>query len=152
MFNISDIRISCKVTHIDGILPKGPYPPCLRMADRALLAGHYIDVIITKVAYQITSLMVVYNRLFRRRSKKTSKLCVSGHCAGNSPGPVNSPHKGPVTRKWSHLMTSSWYPRYKTTPISPREQRVNPRYVVLSPEVTSVISNNAVWSKNVNSK
>ena len=23
-----------------GILLKGPYPPCLRMADRALLAGH----------------------------------------------------------------------------------------------------------------
>ena len=30
---------------IDGILPKGPYPPCLRMADRALLAGYprYVD-------------------------------------------------------------------------------------------------------------
>ena len=39
------------------------------------------------------------NRLFRRRSKKTSKLCVTGLCVGNSPGPVNSPHKGPVTRK-----------------------------------------------------
>ena len=26
--------------HIEGILPKGPYPPCLRMADRALLAGY----------------------------------------------------------------------------------------------------------------
>ena len=26
--------------YIDGILPKGPYPPCLRMADRALLAGY----------------------------------------------------------------------------------------------------------------
>ena len=26
------------------------------------------------------------NRLFRRRSKKTSKLCVTGLCAGNSPG------------------------------------------------------------------
>ena len=26
--------------HIDGILPKGPYQPCLRMADRALLAGY----------------------------------------------------------------------------------------------------------------
>ena len=25
--------------YIDGILPKGPYPLCLRMADRALLAG-----------------------------------------------------------------------------------------------------------------
>ena len=39
------------------------------------------------------------SRLFRRRSKKTSKLRVTGLCAGNSPAPVNSPHKGPVTRK-----------------------------------------------------
>ena len=39
------------------------------------------------------------NRLFRRRSKKTSKLRVTGLCVGNSPGPVNSPHKGPVMRK-----------------------------------------------------
>ena len=39
------------------------------------------------------------NRVFRRRSKKISKLRVTGLCAGNSPGPVNSPHKGPVTRK-----------------------------------------------------
>ena len=39
------------------------------------------------------------NRLFRCRWKKTSKLRVTGLCAGNSPGPGNSPHKGPVTRK-----------------------------------------------------
>ena len=39
------------------------------------------------------------NRLFRRRSKKTPKLRVTGLCVGNSPGPVNSPHKGLVTRK-----------------------------------------------------
>ena len=39
------------------------------------------------------------NRLFRRISKKISKLRVTWLCAGNSPGPVNSPHKGPVTRK-----------------------------------------------------
>ena len=26
--------------YVDGILPKGSYPPCLRMADRALLAGY----------------------------------------------------------------------------------------------------------------
>ena len=32
-------------------------------------------------------------------SKKTSKHRVTGLCAGNSPRPVNSPHKGPVTRK-----------------------------------------------------
>ena len=39
------------------------------------------------------------NCLFRCRWKKTSKLRVTGLCAGNSPGPVNSPHKWPVTRK-----------------------------------------------------
>ena len=39
------------------------------------------------------------NRLFRRKSKKTSKLRVTGLCVGKSPGPVNYPHKGPVTRK-----------------------------------------------------
>ena len=27
--------------YFEGILPKGPYPPCLRMADRALLAGYH---------------------------------------------------------------------------------------------------------------
>ena len=41
----------------------------------------------------------LFNHLFRRRSKKTSKLRVTGLCVGNSPGPVNSPHKGPVMRK-----------------------------------------------------
>ena len=39
------------------------------------------------------------NRLLRRRSKKTSKLRVTGLCVGIHRGPVNSPHKWPVTRK-----------------------------------------------------
>ena len=39
------------------------------------------------------------NRLFTRRSKKTSKLRVTGLCEGIHQWPVNSPHKGPVTRK-----------------------------------------------------
>ena len=61
---------------------------------------HHIDVIMTTMASQITSLTVVYSTVyFRRRSKKTSKPRVTGLCAGNSPGPVNSPHKGTVTRK-----------------------------------------------------
>ena len=34
----------CFWDEIDGILPKGPYPPCLRMADRALLAGYHRNV------------------------------------------------------------------------------------------------------------
>ena len=39
------------------------------------------------------------NRLFGSRSKKTAKLRVTGLCVGSSPGPVNSPHTWPVTRK-----------------------------------------------------
>ena len=39
------------------------------------------------------------NGLLRRRSKKTSKLRVTGLRVVNSPGPVIPPHKGPVTRK-----------------------------------------------------
>ena len=39
------------------------------------------------------------NRLFKPRSNKTSKLRVTGLCAGNSPVLVNSPHKVPITRK-----------------------------------------------------
>ena len=38
------------------------------------------------------------NCLFGCRSQKTSKLRVTGLCVGNR-GPVNSPHKWPVTRK-----------------------------------------------------
>ena len=39
------------------------------------------------------------NRLFWHRWKKTSKIRVTGLCEGNSPVTMNSPHKGPVTRK-----------------------------------------------------
>ena len=39
------------------------------------------------------------NRLFRRRSKKTSKLLVTGLREGNSPVTGEFPHKGPVARK-----------------------------------------------------
>ena len=39
------------------------------------------------------------NRLFRCRSMKTSKLHVTGPCAGNSLVTVYSPYKCPVTRK-----------------------------------------------------
>ena len=39
------------------------------------------------------------NRLFRPRSKETSKLRVTGLCEGNSPVTNGFPHKGPVTRK-----------------------------------------------------
>ena len=39
------------------------------------------------------------NRLFRHGSKNTTKLRVTGLCGGIHRWPVNSPHKGPVTRQ-----------------------------------------------------
>ena len=48
---------------------------------------HCNDVMMSTMASQITSLTVVYSTVYsRRRSKKTSKLCVIGLCEGNSPG------------------------------------------------------------------
>ena len=55
------------------------------------------------------------NRLFRRRSKKTSKLFVTGLCAGNSPGTGEFPaqmasNAENVSIWWRHhdLVTSDW--------------------------------------------
>ena len=62
------------------------------------------------------------NRLFRRRSKKTSKLRVTGPCTGNSP--VNSPHKWPVMQKmfpfhdvimYSHVMNWGYHRTTRST-------------------------------------
>ena len=46
---------------------------------------HYSDVIMSAMASQITGVHCLLNRLFRRRSKRTSKFSVTGLCAGNSP-------------------------------------------------------------------
>ena len=51
------------------------------------------------IASQITSLMIVYSAVYSAQIKENIKLRVTGLCAGNSTGPVNSPHKRPVTRK-----------------------------------------------------
>ena len=46
-----------------------------------------------------SNLDCLLNRLFRRRSKKTPKLRVTGFCGGFHRWPVDSSHKRPVTQK-----------------------------------------------------
>ena len=85
------------------------------------------------------------HRVFGRRSKKTSKLHVTGLCVGNSPGPVNSSHKGPVTRKmfpfddvimyWFYVLN----PEYKMFTILSRCEKQRHRYGCFNPENNSVI-------------
>ena len=61
---------------------------------------HYNDVIMFAMASQITSLTIDYSTVNSwRRSKKTSKLYVTGLVRGIHRRPVNSPNKGPVTWK-----------------------------------------------------
>ena len=60
--------------------------------------NHYSDVIMGGMASQITSLTIVC-RIFRRRSKKTSKLRVTGLCAGNSPVTSEFPAQRASKRK-----------------------------------------------------
>ena len=57
---------------------------------------HYNDVIMNAVATQITSLAIVYSYIQgsdQRKHQSSASLAFVGKW------PVNSPHKGPVTRK-----------------------------------------------------
>ena len=72
---------------------------------------HYNDVIMSAMASQITSLTIVDSTVYsRRRSKKTSKLRVTGLCAGNSPMTVKFPSQRAsnaenVSIWWRHRIT-----------------------------------------------
>ena len=60
----------------------------------------YNDVKMSAMAFQITSLTIVYSTVYsRRRWKKTSKLRVTGLCEGNSPVTGEFPAQRPLTRK-----------------------------------------------------
>ena len=62
--------------------------------------AHYGDVIMGKMTSQITSLIIVYSTVYsgsdRRKHQRSAALAF---VRGIHRGPVNSPHKWPVTRK-----------------------------------------------------
>ena len=73
---------------------------------------HYCDVIMSAMAPQKhRRLNCLLNRFFRRRSKKTSKLHITGFLWGESTGHRWIPlRKCQLRGKCFHLMTSSWLP------------------------------------------
>ena len=72
--------------------------------------GHYGDVIMGPIATQITSLTIVYSTVYSDADqRKHQSSALLAFVRGIHRGPVNSPHKWPVTRKFFHFMTSSWY-------------------------------------------
>ena len=61
---------------------------------------HYNDVIMSAMASQITSLTIVYSPAYSGADQRKHQSSASlGFLQGIHRWPVNSPHKGPVTRK-----------------------------------------------------
>ena len=74
-----------------------------------ILPLHYNDVIMGAIASQITSITTVYSIVNSDADQTNYQSSASlAFVRGIHRGPVNSPHKWPVTRKIFHLMTSSW--------------------------------------------
>ena len=60
------------------------------------LFDHYNDVIMGSIASQITSLTIAYSAVYSSADQRKHQSSAS---LAFDRGPVNSPHKGPVTRK-----------------------------------------------------
>ena len=66
---------------------------------------HYDEVIMGTMASQITSLPIVYSTVYSGTDERKYQSSASlAFVWGIYRGPVNSPHKWPVTRKMFHLM------------------------------------------------
>ena len=66
------------------------------------LYWHYDDVIMSMIASQITSLTIVYSTVYSDADQRKHQSSASlAFVWGIHRGPVNSPHKWPVTRKMS---------------------------------------------------
>ena len=64
------------------------------------LIDHYYDIIMGAMASQITSLTIVYSTVYSDADQRKHQSSASlAFVRGIHRRPVNSPHKGPVTRK-----------------------------------------------------
>ena len=82
----------------------------LQVCDKGCI--HYCDVIMTTTASQITSLTIVYLTVYSDADQRKHQSSASlAFVRGIHRGPVNSPHKRPVTRKmfpFDDVIKISW--------------------------------------------
>ena len=70
---------------------------------------HYGYVIMGAIVSQITSLTIVYSTVYSDADQRKHQSSASlAFVWGSHRGPMDSPHKWPVTRKIFRLMTTSW--------------------------------------------
>ena len=76
-------------------------------------AYHHNDIIMGAIASQITSLTIVYSTVYSDADQRKHESSASlAFVRGFHRGPVNSPHKWPVTRKmfpFDDVIMSCWY-------------------------------------------
>ena len=101
-------RSSCWLIHRDGTSSQTPVRNGISMVSvnkllRKLWRWHYDDVIMGAIASQITSLTIVYSTVYTDADQRNHQSSASLAFVRGSQirGPVNSPHKWPVTRKMS---------------------------------------------------
>ena len=81
-------------------LPLSPYFPMWWVICPHVSKTHYDDVIMSTIASQITSLTIVYSTIYSGADQSKHQSSASlAFVWGIHRGPVNSPHKWPVTRK-----------------------------------------------------
>ena len=71
------------------------------------------------MASQVTSLAIVYSTVYSGADQRKHQISASlAFVRGIHRWPVNSPHKGPITRKCFHLMTSSCFTQINVTSLT----------------------------------
>ena len=114
---------------------------------------HYNDVIMSAIASQITSLTIVYSTVYSDADQRKHQSSASlAFVWGIHRGPVNSPHKWPVTRKMFPFddvimekeRPSVWQPWYTLKTLK-TSFNVSFRFCLFW---TASMLNNISWKKN----
>ena len=93
--NISPVYVIKTLCPINAVLGRCQWSP-----PSSGLVMHYDDVIMGAIASQITSLTIVYSTVYSGADQSKHQSSASlAFVWGIHRGPVNSPHKWPVTRK-----------------------------------------------------
>ena len=87
------------ITVLEDVNKKFPWSSCHALKMIFLDRFHYDDVIMSAMVSQITSLTIVYSNVSGADQRKHQSSASLAFVWGIHRGPVNSPHKWPVTRK-----------------------------------------------------
>ena len=107
-----------------------------------VLLKHYNDVIMGAIASQITSLTIVYSSVYSGAGQSKHQIPRDWPLWGIHRGPVNSPHKWPVTRKmfpFDDVIMDNLYYTFNVT---------DPSTSVSKPTLTSGLMSPSVPLKN----